>query len=151
MKKLFLASAMAALLTTAVAQPRAEAGLIDWFIRFIGFDSNKPGRFQVWQSKQNGQWYFRLLAANNKIILASEGYRDRAGAENGIRSLIANSAGAYTEFRQATNGKWYFVWRAANYQVTGNSQMYKDKDGAEGGMEAVRRVLSNKPAIQYVK
>src|SRR5689334_3142706 len=138
MKKALLAAAVAVLLATSVAQPVAEAGLWDWLVKQLGFDSNKPGRFQIFKSKANGQFYFRLLAANNRVILGSEGYLQLDGAKNGIASVIANSAGAYTEFRQAVNKQWYFVWRAANYQVTGVSELYKTKDSAEGGAEAVR-------------
>jgi uncharacterized protein len=35
----------------------------------------------------NGQYYFRLKAANGQIIAASEGYTTKQGAQNGIASV----------------------------------------------------------------
>jgi uncharacterized protein YegP (UPF0339 family) len=40
---------------------------------------------QLFQSSENGQWYFRLVARNGKTIAASEGYRRKAGARKTIK------------------------------------------------------------------
>lgn len=45
--------------------------------------------FEIWQSRQNLQWYFRLKAPNHEIICQSEGYTTRAGAEQGVSRVKA--------------------------------------------------------------
>lgn len=56
-----------------------------------GIDSvkiNAPldSRYTIFQGN-DGQYYFNLKAANNEIILQSEGYRARQGAENGKEAV----------------------------------------------------------------
>lgn len=43
--------------------------------------------FELWQSRQNANWYFHLKAPNHEIICNSEGYATRAGAENAINRV----------------------------------------------------------------
>ena len=43
--------------------------------------------FEVFPSKSNGDYYFRLRAANGKIICQSEGYSRRPNALKGIASI----------------------------------------------------------------
>lgn len=52
--------------------------------------------FEVWQSRNNQQWYFRLKAPNNEIICNSEGYTTRAGAEQGLARVKAYAPAAQT-------------------------------------------------------
>ena len=44
--------------------------------------------FELFQSEKTGRYYFRLKAKNGEIILASEAYNQKAGAQNGIASVI---------------------------------------------------------------
>lgn len=48
-------------------------------------------RFELFVGK-NGQFYFRLVGANNKVMLASEGYTKRSSARRAIRRLKATVA-----------------------------------------------------------
>ena len=41
-------------------------------------------KFELFQSEKNGKYYFRLVAANNQIILTSQGYKSKTAANNGI-------------------------------------------------------------------
>ena len=52
--------------------------------------------FEVWQSSQNQQWYFRLKAPNHEIICNSEGYTTRANAEQGVGRVKAYAPTAQT-------------------------------------------------------
>ncbi len=45
-------------------------------------------RFVIFQDS-DGEWRFRLVAANNKIIAQSEGYRERRRCEQTIQRIIA--------------------------------------------------------------
>lgn len=51
------------------------------------------GKFEIYQSS-NGEYRFRLKAANGEIIASSEGYSSKASAKNGIESVKTNAATA---------------------------------------------------------
>ena len=86
-----------------------------------------------------GQFSFVLKAGNGEVILRSETYESRSGADNGIASVQKNSAvdAAYTH-SDASDGRFYFNLKAANHQVIGTSQMYKTAAARQAGMESVR-------------
>ncbi len=48
------------------------------------------GKFEVYRDSA-GEFRFRLRAANGEVIAASEGYKTRAGCENGIESVRKNA------------------------------------------------------------
>lgn len=54
----------------------------------------------VYRSTQNYQWYWRLYAANNKVIADSgEGYVNKQDCLNGIALVKASSNAAVHESR----------------------------------------------------
>ena len=100
------------------------------------------GKFELYKDKA-GEFRFRLKAGNGQKILASEGYKDRSGAENGIASVKKNAAEKDRfEKRTSTNGKHYFVLKAGNHQVIGQSEMYESEDSCDNG---IRSVAENAP------
>ena len=46
--------------------------------------------FEVYKDKAR-EWRWRLKGANNEIIATSEGYKEKAGCENGIASVKKNA------------------------------------------------------------
>lgn len=95
------------------------------------------GKFVTFSGK-DGQYYFRLVAANGQAILASEGYKTRKSCANGIDSVRKNSQDPKRfECRTAKNGSAYFVLKAGNGQEIGRSQMYKSDSGCRNGMKSV--------------
>ena len=101
------------------------------------------GKFELYKDKA-GEFRFRLKAGNGENILASEGYKDKTGAENGIASVKKNAADKTRfEIKESSGGKPYFVLKAANHQVIGQSQMYDSASGAESGIASV---MANAPA-----
>ena len=95
------------------------------------------GKFEVYKDKA-GEFRFRLKAGNGENILASEGYKDKSGVDNGVASVKKNAADkARFEIKESTSGKPYFVLKAANHQVIGQSQMYESADGAQNGIQSV--------------
>ena len=48
------------------------------------------GKFEVYKDKK-GEFRFRLKSANGEIILASEGYKDKSGAMNGVQAVKKNA------------------------------------------------------------
>ena len=100
------------------------------------------GKFELYKDKA-GEYRFRLKAGNGENILASEGYKEKSSAENGIASVRKNAGDdARYERKEASNGKHHFNLKAANHQVIGSSQMYESSASMENGIESVK---SNAP------
>ena len=96
------------------------------------------GKFELYKDKA-GEFRFRLKAGNGETILASEGYKQRASADNGIESVKKNAPDdARYERKTASNGKPYFVLKAANHQVIGNSEMYSSESARDNGIASVK-------------
>ena len=100
------------------------------------------GKFELYKDKA-GEYRFRLKAGNGENILASEGYKEKSSAENGIASVQKNAGDkAKFEIKNSSSGKPYFVLKSGNHQVIGQSQMYSDATGCENGIQSV---MSNAP------
>lgn len=94
------------------------------------------GKFEVYKDKK-GEFRFRLKAGNGETILASEGYKDKAGALNGVASVKKNAGDALRyEKKSSSNSKYYFVLKAANAQVIGNSEMYESESACDAGIRS---------------
>lgn len=95
------------------------------------------GKFELYKDKA-GEFRFRLKAGNGETILASEGYKDRSGALNGIDSVKKNcDLLARFERKSSSSGKAYFVLKAANHQVIGTSEQYSSEDARDNGIKSV--------------
>jgi len=44
-------------------------------------------RFEFWESKKDGMWYFHLVAPNNEIIAQSQGYTTKDNCVNGVEAI----------------------------------------------------------------
>ncbi len=101
-------------------------------------------KFEMFKG-EDAQWYFHLKAPNHEIILAGEGYKQKASAEKGIASVKSNADSSNIEYRISRANQHYFVLKAKNHEIIGTSQMYKRKAGAEKG---VASVLKNAPTAE---
>jgi len=107
-----------------------------------------PGTFEVRKAK-DGQTFFNLKAANGQIILASEMYKAKEGALNGIDSVKKNAAIAERYAKMTSkDGKFYFTLKAGNSQVIGNSEMYESEKSRDEGIDSVMR---NAPSAKLVE
>lgn len=107
-----------------------------------------PGKFEIFRSTTNMQFYFRLKAANGQVILASEGYVNKGGCENGIASVRNNAPDDRQYSRKvARDGQFYFTLHAGNYQVIGVSEMYTSLAARDNGIESVK---SNAPSAAVI-
>jgi uncharacterized protein YegP (UPF0339 family) len=96
----------------------------------------------------DGQFYFNLKAGNGEVILKSEMYQARAGAENGIDSVKRNAPlPERFDRRTSTSGKPYFVLKAGNHEVIGMSEMYESEAARDNGIESV---MTNAPEAEIV-
>jgi uncharacterized protein YegP (UPF0339 family) len=94
--------------------------------------------FELKKAK-DGQFYFHLKASNGQIILASEMYKEKTSAENGIASVKINAAadGNY-ERKDTKSGQFMFNLKAANHQIIGTSETYKSTDSRDEGIASVK-------------
>lgn len=58
-----------------------------------GFETKKHPKYEMYTDKA-GEIRFRLKAKNGEIIATSEGYKAKAGAQNGIASIQKNAPDA---------------------------------------------------------
>ncbi|WP_329741455.1 YegP family protein [Dyella sp. A6] len=95
------------------------------------------GRYVL--KRSGDQFMFNLKAGNYEIILTSERYTTKAGAQNGIASVQTNSPydGRY-ERKTSTAGDPYFVLKAGNGEVIGRSEMYSSSAACERGIASVK-------------
>lgn len=96
--------------------------------------------FEIYQSEKNQEYYFRLKAGNGQVILTSQGYANKSGAQNGVESVKKNAADeSRFEKKTAANGKFFFSLKAGNGQVIGSSQMYQAESGRDNGIASVAK------------
>ncbi len=96
--------------------------------------------FEIYTSK-NGEYRFRLKAANGEIILQSEGYTRKQNCQNGVESVRRNAADDNNFIRlTAKNGKPYFNLKSHhNGQIIGTSEMYNSEQARENGIASVMK------------
>ena len=95
--------------------------------------------FELYKDKSD-EFRFRLKAGNGENILASEGYKQRASAENGIESVRTNAPDDERYERKETkNGSHMFNLKATNGQVIGTSEVYTSTGGRDNGIESVKK------------
>ncbi|MDX6694129.1 MAG: uncharacterized protein QOF02_1732 [Blastocatellia bacterium] len=91
-----------------------------------------------------GKHHFNLKAENGEIILTSEIYESRQGAEKGIASVRTNAPNdAQYERKTASNDQPYFVLKAENGEPIGTSETYTSVAAMENGIESVKRNAPN--------
>jgi len=96
-------------------------------------------KFELYKDNA-GEFRFRLKAGNGENILASEGYKQRASAENGIASVKKNAPeDTRYERKETASGKFMFNLKATNGQVIGTSQSYTSESGRDNGIESVKK------------
>ena len=101
-----------------------------------------PATFEI-SRRSNGQLQFNLKAANDQVILSSQGYKAKSSCLKGVAS-VRRHGGDASNFVPllAKDGRPYFALRAGNGRVIGQSQMYADAGGRDGG---IRSVIANAP------
>jgi len=97
------------------------------------------GKFEIYTDKA-GEFRFRLKASNGQAILASEGYKAKAGCTNGIESVKKNASNdANYERKETSSGKYRFNLKSTNSQVIGTSESYETTAARDNGIESVKK------------
>ncbi len=97
------------------------------------------GKFELYTDK-GGKFRFRLKASNGQTILASQGYKTKAAAKNGIAAVQRNCGDdkCFVE-KPAANGKCMFNLRSRNNQVIGTSEIYNTEAACKNGIASVKK------------
>jgi uncharacterized protein YegP (UPF0339 family) len=97
-------------------------------------------KFEIRKSKNEKQFLFNLKAANGQVVLSSELYDAKKGAEKGIASVKKNAANDKRfERKTAKNGELYFVLKAMNGEIIGTSERYNAAKSVEKGIASVKK------------
>lgn len=100
-------------------------------------------KFEI-RKGSSGKYRFNLKAGNGEIILSSETYESKQGAEKGIESVKTNAPNdSRYERKTASNRQPYFVLKAANGEPIGRSETYSSTSAMENGIESVKRNAPN--------
>lgn len=86
----------------------------------------------------NQQFMFNLRADNYEIVLTSETYTTKTGAQNGIASVRINAPLDQRHDRRTSGSQFYFVLRGANNEVIGTSERYLTRQAMENGISVVK-------------
>jgi uncharacterized protein YegP (UPF0339 family) len=98
-------------------------------------------KFELWQT--GGQYYWNLVAANDEVLVSSEGYVNRVNALQGILSVLdhGGSESRY-EYKTAANGETYYVLRAVNGEILAVSETYSTAYNARAGVKAAVKAVA---------
>ena len=101
--------------------------------------------YEIRRSK-NKQFYFNLRAKNGEVILTSETYKSRHGANNGIASVRKNGPNCLRyDMKLDKRGQFYFLLKAPNNRVIGKSESFTRAAAMEKGIEVVMKHAASAP------
>lgn len=87
----------------------------------------------------NGEYLFNLKAGNGEIVLTSERYVSKSGAQGGIEAVRVNSPiDSRYDRRTSSAEQPYFVLKAGNGEIIGRSEMYSSTAARENGIQSVK-------------
>ena len=104
------------------------------------------GKFEVYKDKK-GDTRFRLKSPNGQIILASQGYKTKTSAMNGVASLKKNARTAARFLKKKTAAGFRFNITATNGLVIGTSETYKTEKARDAGIAST---MKNAPGANVV-
>lgn len=91
------------------------------------------------KKSSTGQFMFNLKAGNGQVILTSESYATKQGAEGGIASVRTNAPlDARYERKVSSRNEPFFVLKAANAETIGRSEMYSSVAARDNGIASVK-------------
>ncbi|MET4104762.1 YegP family protein [Hymenobacter sp. UYP22] len=102
------------------------------------------GKFQIYRSAINSQYYYRLRASNGEIIQSGEGYTTKANCQAGIASVKANCSAERFDKTYAAS-QYGFNHKAMNGEIIGRGEKYTTSTGRDNGIAAVIREAPTAP------
>jgi uncharacterized protein YegP (UPF0339 family) len=105
------------------------------------------GKFEIKEST-SGKFRFNLKAGNGQVILSSESYETKQGAEKGIESVRKNAHDDNRyERKTAKNDEAFFVLKADNGEPLGRSETYSSVSAMENGIESVKKNVADAEVV----
>ncbi|MCV2218843.1 MULTISPECIES: YegP family protein [unclassified Thauera] len=102
-------------------------------------------RFEITKNDK-GEFYFKLLNADGKTLVRSEGYNAKASCTNGIESVRKNAGDDKRyELKTASDGRPYFNLKASNGQIVGTSPMFADAAACAAAVAATKAGAAEAP------
>jgi|SRR5450830_180522 len=98
------------------------------------------GHYIIKKSNAVQPYHFVLRADNNQVILTSENYASKQGAQTGIASCQVNSPhdSRYERKKSTAVQPYTFVLKAINGEVIGRSENYSAETGRDAGVASVK-------------
>lgn len=90
------------------------------------------------KTSANGKFMFNLHAGNHEIILTSQMYEAKSGAQNGIASVQTNSPKDDRYEKKENGGSYTFNLKAGNNEVIGRSESYTSASARDKGIASVK-------------
>ena len=107
-------------------------------------------KFEVFESKKDQKYYFRLRNNKGEIVLKSQGYGTKRTCINGIESVRKNSkVPERFDAKVAKNGKFHFNIVARNGQVVASSSRWELQKECKTTMTSVKKAAVT-AAVQMV-
>jgi uncharacterized protein YegP (UPF0339 family) len=98
-------------------------------------------KFNKFQS--GTQYYFRLRADNNEIVLSSEGYQSAQGRDAGIASVKVNASNSARYQKRDAYLNYTFNLTGQNGEIIGRSENYTTSANRDHGIEVVKTEAPN--------
>lgn len=108
-------------------------------------------KFEVYRDNSR-EFRFRMLDALGENLLASEGYKEKRSAFNGIASIKKNCLIAERFVRKKmVDGRGYFVLKARNHEVIAKARSYENEAGVDSGIATVMREAPDAEIVDLTK
>lgn len=109
------------------------------------------GKFELYKDK-SGEFRFRLKASDGQNVLASEGYKQKSSAGNGIESVKKNAVDdSRYERKDTKTGKFMFNLKSTNGQVIGTSASYESETARDSSIESVKKDAPNASVLDLTE
>ena len=97
------------------------------------------GRFKVFRSTINNQYYFRFNASNGEQILSSEAYTTKPSCYNGIAAVKSRAILDSAYSRTDNVGNYRFTMTGGNYEIIArSSEGYTTRQNRENAIGVVK-------------
>jgi len=98
--------------------------------------------FHIFQSEKDQLYYFHLKASNGEIVLSSQGYKSKWGAQKGIAAVKRNGKdeGSYIA-NTSKNRKHFFTLKSGNGRIIATSQFYEQAASCEKTIRSITQSL----------
>jgi hypothetical protein len=93
--------------------------------------ATKGARFDLWREKGDNKWYFVLLTADGRVLLASQSYTGRTNAVTGLQSVRLNGKDLTRYQIKGAEGEVFLSLKAANGKEIASSGPHASIEAAE--------------------